>query len=378
MKWIPRVALLALTAVLVVAPAPSSAQDCNADGYRWTLRGFGAKVDVKDDPFRTTQTDPFRTSKFVLGSGNGLGAELEYRANCPVGLAFGLLAADLDSMLTIDTDTEWLMQNADIGFQMVSVGANFHLTPRSRADFFIGPFVGLIDYDDVTYDFGTARESVSLDGEAALGLNAGLDIPFGENAPWALTAGLRYLATSAEGNGFEVDVDPLIATLGLAYRWNGNRCGPCERPAEPTPPPPPPPAPPAPEPTPEPVAPPPPPPPPPAPVEEREVINFDTDSARVSNIGKAKLDEVALKLKQDPELEAMVIGHTDSTGNDAINDPLSLRRAEAVKAYLVERHGIDPSRISTEGRGSREPVASNDTREGRAENRRAVVIISVG
>jgi outer membrane protein OmpA-like peptidoglycan-associated protein len=98
----------------------------------------------------------------------------------------------------------------------------------------------------------------------------------------------------------------------------------------------------------------------------------------VSNICKAKLDEVALKMKQDPAIPALVIGHADSTGNDGINDPLSARRAEAVKKYLVERHSIDASRITTEGRGSREPAASNDTREGRAENRRAVVIIRIG
>jgi len=75
---------------------------------------------------------------------------------------------------------------------------------------------------------------------------------------------------------------------------------------------------------------------------------------------------------------ARVVGHADSTGNDQINDPLSARRAEAVKSYLVQRHGIDGDRIATEGRGSREPIASNDTADGRAENRRAEVIIRIG
>lgn len=113
-------------------------------------------------------------------------------------------------------------------------------------------------------------------------------------------------------------------------------------------------------------------------MEEREVCHFNTNGARVSNICKAKLDEVALKLKQDPALGALVVGHADNSGNDGINDPLSARRAEAVKSYLVERHSIDGNRVATEGRGSREPAGSNDTREGRAENRRAVVIISLG
>ncbi len=106
-------------------------------------------------------------------------------------------------------------------------------------------------------------------------------------------------------------------------------------------------------------------------------MNFDSNSARLSNIAKAKLDEVALKLKQDSELRAQVIGYSDSRGSQATNDRLSRQRAEAVKAYLVERHEIDPSRITIEGRGSADPVASNDTASGRAENRRAVIILSI-
>ncbi len=104
---------------------------------------------------------------------------------------------------------------------------------------------------------------------------------------------------------------------------------------------------------------------------------FDSNSARVSNIAKAKLDEVALKLKQDSELRAYVLGYTDSQGSQAQNDRLSRQRAEAVKAYLVERHEIDPNRITIEGRGSSDPVASNDTADGRAENRRAVIILRI-
>ncbi len=95
----------------------------------------------------------------------------------------------------------------------------------------------------------------------------------------------------------------------------------------------------------------------------------DSDSSR------AKLE--ALKLKQDSELRAHVLGYTDSQGSQAQNDRLSRQRAEAVKAYLVERHEIDPSRITIEGRGASDPVASNDTAAGRAENRRAVIILRI-
>jgi len=87
------------------------------------------------------------------------------------------------------------------------------------------------------------------------------------------------------------------------------------------------------------------------------------------------LDEAAQTLKENPELNVRIEGHTDSIGSDSYNQALSERRAEAVKRYLVSR-GIAASRLSTEGKGETEPIADNtkngrDNPEGRAMNRRA-------
>ena len=82
-------------------------------------------------------------------------------------------------------------------------------------------------------------------------------------------------------------------------------------------------------------------------------------------------------MKQDPELEARVIGYTDSTGSEATNQRVSEQRAQAVKDYLVQRHAIDAGRITTEGRGPADPVADNATAAGRKQNRRAVVILTI-
>ncbi len=109
-----------------------------------------------------------------------------------------------------------------------------------------------------------------------------------------------------------------------------------------------------------------------------ETILFDSGSDHVSNIGKALLDEIALKMKQDPSLRAQVTGYTDNRGSEGSNRSISSRRAEAVKSYLVQRHGIDASRIQAEGRGSSDPVASNDTADGRRQNRRAVIRLQPG
>ena len=99
---------------------------------------------------------------------------------------------------------------------------------------------------------------------------------------------------------------------------------------------------------------------------------FDFDKSVVKPAGKAKLDDLVAKVK-GINLEVIIaVGHTDSIGSDAYNQKLSVRRAESVKAYLVSK-GIEKNRIYTEGKGEKQPVADNKTKEGRAKNRRVEI-----
>jgi OOP family OmpA-OmpF porin len=99
---------------------------------------------------------------------------------------------------------------------------------------------------------------------------------------------------------------------------------------------------------------------------------FDFDKAVLKPEGKAKLDDLVGKVK-GINLEVIIaVGHTDSVGNDPYNQKLSVRRAEAVKSYLVSK-GIEKNRVYTEGKGEKQPVADNKTAEGRAKNRRVEI-----
>jgi OOP family OmpA-OmpF porin len=101
-------------------------------------------------------------------------------------------------------------------------------------------------------------------------------------------------------------------------------------------------------------------------------VLFDFDKAVIKPEGKSKLDDISNKVR-GVNLEVVIaIGHADSIGSDAYNQKLSVRRAESVKAYLVSK-GVEPNRIYTEGKGEKQPVADNKTRDGRAKNRRVEI-----
>ena len=103
-------------------------------------------------------------------------------------------------------------------------------------------------------------------------------------------------------------------------------------------------------------------------------ISFDTGSADLKPSLRTVLDEFAKGVSSDPGLSVRVVGHTDSTGSEAVNERLSLERAASVGDYLVDR-GVTRSRIDASGRGARQPLADNASADGRARNRRVEIFL---
>ena len=209
----------------------------------------------------------------------------------------------------------------------------------------IGYAAGISDrFDWITEVVGTFYSSSDVGFDDAIDLTTGGRLWLGDGN-WAFNFALRTDLMQLS------DIDehcPIGGLLGLTLFPR------MFQEEEVIPPPPPPPPPPVETPQPPPPAPPPPPPPPPpappAPERMEVTCEFTPGSARTSNICKARLDEVGLRMKQEPDSTAQVIGYADgSTGSQSANQRVAEQRAEAVKNYLVTRHGIDPSRITTEG-----------------------------
>jgi outer membrane protein OmpA-like peptidoglycan-associated protein len=104
-------------------------------------------------------------------------------------------------------------------------------------------------------------------------------------------------------------------------------------------------------------------------------ISFDTGRYDIKPNLRPILDQFAQGLGQQPGMEVRIVDHTDNTGSDAINNPLSVNRAQSARDYFVSR-GVSSSRIAIDGRGSREPMADNATEAGRARNRRIDIFLA--
>ena len=104
-------------------------------------------------------------------------------------------------------------------------------------------------------------------------------------------------------------------------------------------------------------------------------VSFDTGRSAIKPNFAPILNQFATSLNQNAVTTVTIIGHTDSTGSDSVNNPLSVDRAESARDYLVSR-GVARNRIATDGRGAREPIADNGTQQGRDKNRRVEIYVA--
>lgn len=182
-----------------------------AEGSSWTLRFHGAIVESSADD--DTSIDNGVKSSIDMGGGVGIGAE--YRLSQRFGLEFSTLFAGLEVSSSVSASPA-TAAFVELNMVPVTVGFPIHFDIADRVDLFVAPTLNFVKYGDVRWTAGGSRVSSSVDVDSDIGLGAavGLDVPFGKGK-WAFSTGLRYMKTEAA----ETDIDPVIVTIGFAYRF---------------------------------------------------------------------------------------------------------------------------------------------------------------
>ncbi len=217
----------------------------------------------------------------------------------------------------------------------------YHFMPESRFVPFLAVGVGGIHYDALPEDPAN-KDKFALD------YGAGFKYFVTDNI--ALRADVRHIIP------FNERYNNLLYSVGLTFAFGGEKKVVETKVEEPLPPPPPPP------PAPKPVI-----------IEKgRQTLDvkFDFDKATIKEGYYKDIDDLVNVMKDYPDLNVVIEGHTDNIGKAEYNKKLSQERADAIKKYMVEKGGIDAARIDAQGFGDERPVDSNDTKEGRANNRR--------
>jgi outer membrane protein len=265
----------------------------------------------------------------------------------------------------------------------VQIGTFKHLPPTltgkydflPNSDFqpYLGVGVNLTFIMDVDLNVPTVGPLALKTTSVGPAAQAGFDYKIAPH--WYLNADVKWAQIRSDVSYdaqkiSQVRIDPFLFGVGVGYRFGGNKQTLAQAPtpapvAAPAPPPPPPPPPPA-------AVVPPPPPPPPAQELVLKGVTFATASAKLEPGSTAILDGVANTIQQCHCSKVDIRGYTDSVGKPAYNQKLSDRRANAVKEYL-EAHGVAAGVLTAQGFGEENPIASNKTAEGRAENRRVTV-----
>ena len=218
---------VSVIAVVSVALQLGLATGSQAEEYdNWLARAHYIHVWPGSDTLRVEnppgETPPIFTEFFTDG-GNGFGAELEYLFRPNIGVWAGLDFTNMKTNLKFEQGDNTLFSDDRVDMRQLSLGGNYHFTPDRRVDFYAGLLVQWVNYSSSTFFFSeVGREyRIEYDSELSLGLNAAVDIPFGEDSSWFGTVAVRYLFLALEGdnNIYALTIDPVQGYFGIGYSW---------------------------------------------------------------------------------------------------------------------------------------------------------------
>ncbi len=204
---------VALATLPVVAPAADDP---------WHLRFSVVSMDSRGTSVFVPETG--ESISYASSSGIGLGVDLEYRASKRLGIDFGVLSASPGIEVEVGDQPLTVSASGDLNVTPIYAGLNIHLTPDSRFDLYIGPYLAYVNYGEFKLAAGPSLvESFTTESDFGFGGVVGLDIGFGDSQLFLSTT-VRYLeatleATSSDGDPGTTDIDPMIYGLGIGFRF---------------------------------------------------------------------------------------------------------------------------------------------------------------
>ncbi|MEM7050341.1 MAG: OmpW family outer membrane protein [Acidobacteriota bacterium] len=214
---------LCLLLLFLICALPSAADD------RWTVRFFASYLETSGS---LRDAGPGQTLEIDLSGDVGFGAAIERRFGERWGVELSALTTEVESRVDLTGLNFEAVDVTDFRFVPVTLGLNYHVDVGERADLYFGPLVGQASYGDLEafVDVGFVTElgfdpgdRVELEDDIVYGAQIGLDLPVGESG-WGFNSSLRYLVAELAGedegpDDSTIDLDPLIATAGLSYRF---------------------------------------------------------------------------------------------------------------------------------------------------------------
>ena len=201
-----------------------------ASDAKWIVRGQYAQTWPSTDSYQTQSVIedlPDIFTEFSVDKGQGFALDIEYMVKPKLGLVLSGIFTDLEGTFVYGIEpgenSDRVQDNNTVDFYTINFGANYHFTPDSRVDFYLGAFMGVFSYDSIKFDLPELEREISInfDDQFSYGLNAGVDVPFKADGPFFFTAAVKYLISDLKEDGGprEIAIDPIIGSIGIGYRF---------------------------------------------------------------------------------------------------------------------------------------------------------------
>ena len=220
-----RTILLGLILGLVLGAAGIA----EANDDTWRIRAFYVGTWPSTDSYQTESVigDSLLFSELSVDNGQGFELDIGYMLNPKLELVLTGIFTDLEGTFVAGIEpgeeSDRVTDNNTVDFYTINFGANYHFTPDSRVDFYLGAFAGVFSYDSVKFNLPVIDEEIKInfDDQFSYGFNAGIDVPFTSDGPVFIALAVKYLISDLKEDGGprEIAIDPIIGSIGIGFRF---------------------------------------------------------------------------------------------------------------------------------------------------------------